>query len=148
MKKIAVIFAALLVACSVYAETRQQTFSATTITTNQGTSAQVVKGVIKNIYFDVPATKTGGVSIVSSDGVTLLSVSGVIADTLYPVRVPATTTSGATITWITSQAAAANAATNIVYDGVAVAGTVTATFIPAEDTSGTNTYRALITFVE
>jgi hypothetical protein len=148
MKKFAVIIAALLVAGSVYAETRQQTFSATTITTNQGTSAQVVKGVIKNVYFDVPATKTGGVTIVSSDGVTLLSVSGVVADTLYPVRVPATTTTGSTISWITAQAAAANAATNIVYEPVAIAGTVTATFIPAADTSGTNTYRALITFVE
>jgi cytoskeletal protein RodZ len=148
MKYLTTIIALVLLAFAAQAEVRQQTLSATTITTNQGTSAQVVKGVVKNIYFDIPATKTGGVTIVSSDGVTLLSVSGVVADTLYPVRVPATTTAGATISWITAQAAAANAATNIVYEPVAIAGTVTATFIPAANTSETNTYRALITFDE
>lgn len=148
MKYLSIIIASLLAATVASAEVRQQTLSASAITTNTGTSAQVVKGVIKNLYFDVPATKTGGVSIVSSEGFTVLSVSGVTADTLYPVRAQATTTAGAGITHITAQAAAANAATNVVYTDLATAGTLTATFTPAADTTGTNTWKVLVTFEE
>ena len=58
----------------------------------------------------------------------------------YPLRYPAKGSTGSTLTWLTSQAAAANAATNIIYDTIGIAELVTLTVNPAANTTGTNTY--------
>jgi len=149
MKKIAFILAAF-VALSVSANAQsvdKAGLSTSTIITNQGTDSASVRGLIEGVTVVIPTAKTATVTIATSEGVTIFTKADMTAGTTYhPIRVPAQTTAGANITWITAQAAAANAATNIVYDRVATVGPVTLTVAPAANTTETNTYSAFITY--
>ena len=150
MKKIALILAVLAIAGVAQAETKQHTFSASCATTNQGTSAQIVKGTIKSIYFDVPATKTGDVTVVSSEGFTVFAVDDVTTDTLYVPQTPLYTTEGAalTATYSTWNNITNSTGTYALYGDITCVGTLTATFEPNADTTGTNTWKALINYEE
>jgi len=149
MKKIAFILAAFVaLSVSVSAQSVDKAgMSTTTITTNQGVDSASVRGLIEGVTIVIPTAKTATVTIATSEGVTIFTKADMTAGTTYhPIRVPAQTTAGATITWITAQAAAANAATNIVYDKVATVGPVTFTVAPAANTVGTNTFSAFISY--
>jgi hypothetical protein len=149
MKKFAFIVAAF-VAISTAAHAQginQAGLSTSTITTNQGVDSASVRGIIEGITVVIPTAKTATVTIATAEGVTVFTKADITAGTTYhPIRVPVQTTAGATITWITGQAALANAATNIVYDRVATVGPLTLTVAPAANTTGTNTYSAFITY--
>lgn len=138
MKRISIIMAAFIAVANVpaFAVVDQQAASASLVTTNTSATVLPIAGTIKSIYFDVPATKTGAVSIVSSDVGTVLSVSGVTADTLYLPRAPINTTAGAIAT----------NGTSAIYDAITILGDVTVTFTPSANTTGTNAFSVKINY--
>lgn len=139
MKRISIsIIAALIAVASVpaFAVVDQQAASASLITTNTSATVLPIAGTIKSIYFDIPATKTGALSVVSSDIGTVLSVSGVTSDTLYLPRAPINTTAGAIAT----------NGTSAIYDAITILGDVTVTFTPAANTTGTNSFSVKINY--
>lgn len=147
MKYLGIFMAALFAVNVAQAELKQHTFSASAVTTNQATASQSIKGVIKSIYFNVPAGKTGDVAFVSSEGFTIFDVNDVSADTLYVPQTPVYTAAGAAITVIGANDGGTSVA-SVVYADIPVVGTVTATFEPNADTTGTNTWTALVTYEE
>lgn len=139
MKKIATFIALILLASGIInarAEIAQQAVSATVITTAGQTNVIPLRGIVRSIVFDVPSAKTGGISIVSSDVGTILSVSGVTADTVYQPVFTAHTSAGSVATNGTSQ----------VLQSVAVVGDLTIAINPAANTTGTNTYVVKINY--
>jgi len=144
MKKIAILIALVLAAISVpaHAQMDDVPYSLTSITTNQASAAYIVRGEIEGVIVEMPTGKTGTVSIVTASGVTLYTGTALTSatDGYVALRYPAQSSAGANLTTITAQAAAANAATNIVYTKIGVAELVTATITPAANTTGTNTY--------
>lgn len=134
MKKIVVLILFAALCASARAEVKQSAASASLVTTAASTSSVPVRGILKGVYFDIPTGKTGGVSIVSSEGNTLLSVSGVTADTLYQPRAAIHSTSGVAV----------YEATNAIYDAIAVVGDLTVTITPAANTTGTNNWSVKI----
>jgi len=143
MKKLVYILA-VLVAFSVTAnaELDNVSYTLTSITTNQSSSAYIVRGEIEGVIVEIPTGKTGTVTVATASGVTLYTGSALTSatDGYVALRYPAKTSAGATITHLTGQPALANAATNIIYTKIGVAELVTATIAPAADTTGTNTY--------
>lgn len=148
MKKLYTLVAATLIAgvISVQAEYGQQATSGSVVTTNAVTAVLPIKGEIANIYFDVAATKTGTLNIVSSEGYMILGVTNVSADTMYAVRIPTHTTLGGAITEIGG--GATNDTANVIYSRVVTVGDVTATISPKSDTTGTNNWGVQINFVK
>ncbi len=138
MKKSIIAVAALVAAVSVpvFAAVDQGAASASLVTTNTSSTVLPIAGTVKSIYFDVPASKTGAISVVSSDVGTILSVSGVTADTLYQPRAPVNTTAGAIAT----------NGTSAIYDAITILGDVTVTFTPAANTTGTNSFSVKINY--
>jgi hypothetical protein len=143
MKKI-VYFLAVMVAFSfsAFAEMDDVSYRLSSITTNTDSAAYIVRGEIEGVIVEMPTGKTGTVSIVTASGVTLYTGTALTpaTDGYVALRYPAQSSAGANLTAITAQAAAANAATNIVYTKIGVAELVTATITPAANTTGTNTY--------
>lgn len=147
MKYFSIVLVALFATLSANAELKQHTFAASAVTTNQATASQSIKGVIKSIYFNVPAGKTGDVAFVSSEGYTIFDVDDVSADTLYVPQTPTYTTAGAAITVIGANDGGTSV-TSAVYADIPVVATVTATFEPNADTTGTNTWSATVNYEE
>jgi len=145
MKIVSIIVAALLsLSISARAEVDNVTASAQTITTAGFTNTYFVRGLVEGVNITIPTAKTATVTVVTASGLTLYSGSALTSDTdgYTPIRFPVRGSTGAALTWITAQAAEANAATNILYDRVGVAEAVTITVTPAANTTGTNTYTA------
>jgi hypothetical protein len=141
----------LLVLCALSIPARAElddvNYTIRTITTNAGSSAYVVRGVVESVYVTIPSAKTATVSIATASGVNLFTGTALTSatDGHFNVRYPVVGSTGSAITWITAQAAAANAATNIVYDKLGVAELVTVTVTPAANTTETNTYSVALT---
>jgi hypothetical protein len=141
----------ILLACfagitlSANAAVENLTFANSSIGTAQCSRAYTVRGTIKSVYFDVPATKTGAVTLATSEG-TVFSVAAVSADTKYNPRLATHNGSGVAATWLTTGDGSTNAAANVVYGDIAVAGTLTATFIPAVGTTETNTWTVKVIY--
>jgi len=142
MKKIVCILFAFVLAIPAFAAMDDVTSSGTTITTAGFTNSYMVRGEVEGVIVTIPAAKTATVSIVTASGVTLYTGTALTSatDGYVPLRYPAQGSTGSTLTWLTSQPAAANAATNIIYDTIGIAELVTLTVNPAENTTGTNTY--------
>ena len=142
MKKIACILFAFVLAIPAFAAMDDVTSSGTTITTAGFTNSYMVRGDVEGVIVTIPAAKTATVSIVTASGVTLYTGTALTSatDGYVPLRYEAKGSTGSTLTWLTSQAAAANAATNIIYDTIGIAETVTFAVNPAANTTETNTY--------
>jgi hypothetical protein len=143
MKKLVYILA-VLVAFSVTAKAAMDdvSYTLTSITTNESSASYMVRGEIEGVIVSIPANKTGTVTVATASGVTLYTGTDLTSatDGYVPLRYPAKSSTGATLVSITAQAAAANAATNIVYTKIGVAELITATIAPKTGTSETNTY--------
>jgi hypothetical protein len=142
MKKIVCILIASLLSVSAFAAMDDVTSSGTTVTTAGFTNSYIVRGEIEGVIVTIPSAKTATVSIVTASGVTLYTGTALTSatDGYVPLRYPAQGSTGSTLTWLTSQAAAANAATNIIYDTIGIAELVTFAVNPAANTTETNTY--------
>lgn len=143
MKKIIYIMLAIVAASvSAFAEMDDVTSSGTTVTTAGFTNSYIVRGEVEGVIVEIPTAKTATVSIATASGVTLYTGTALTSatDGYFPIRFPARDSSGAILSAITAQAAAANAATNIIYSKIGVAELVTFTVNPAANTTGTNTY--------
>ena len=137
MKKILSYAAAILVALTftAVAAVDNVRVSSSLVTTAASTNTYVVRGVVEGVVVQIPATKTGGVSIVTASGYTLFSKSGLTSatDGLFPIRVP---------TYSPAASLLVSADSTNVYGQVAVAEAVTFTVTPADNTTGTNTFTA------
>lgn len=133
MKKLLSILSILAVTVSARAEMDSINFSNSSVGTAQCSRAYVLRGTIKSVYFDVPATKTGAVTVATSEG-TVFTVSGITSDTKYNPLQAVHSGTGAAI----------YEGTNAIYGAIAAAGTVTVTFVPAANTTETNTWSARI----
>jgi hypothetical protein len=116
-----------------------RTFTITTIGTNVGSQAFVLRGDLEAVYVDVTANKTQTVAVATSYG-TALSES-FTADGLRLPRAQIHNTAGVAQTVVD-----AGANTNAVFTKFPMAGTVTVTVTPAANTTGTNTTSATIIY--
>lgn len=93
-----VLAVAMLAAFAVHAEMAQRVLQATVVGTNVTTATATIKGEISAIGIVIPAALTSDVVVVSSEGTTLFTKSGITAGTnWYQVRVPIHSTAGAAL---------------------------------------------------
>jgi len=106
MKNFIVIASIILTCAVVLAESKVVVVtsvgvSSTAAKTNE---TNLVQGELDGFYVDVASGATNGV-VITSGRETLLSVSGITADTMYRVRFPAVTSSGAGVATSTNNKA-------------------------------------------
>jgi hypothetical protein len=92
-----------------------------------------IRGEISTIYVDVPATKTGAVTVTSAEGFTILSTGDISADTVFVPQAQVYTTGGA-----------ASATNNMA--PIVTVGDMSVVFDAADDTTGTNTFKITINY--
>lgn len=129
MKYLVIAVALLAAVFSVKAEMDSAKFTLSTVTTNVGSKAFVIRGQIEGIYVDVTAGKTQTVAVATAQD-TFLSAS-ITSDTMYyPVQVGNNDSGAATNAFVRFPAA----------------GDVTVTVTPAANTTGTNTTEVTVIY--
>lgn len=141
MKKMICVLILAVLAVSVFAEMDSRAFSASLVTTNVGTQVFVLRGTVEGVYATIPTGKTGTIALATSEGQFFSKSMTSATDGLFLPRAALHSTAGVALTEVDN-----GSNTNALVGSFPLAGPVTATFTPAADTTGTNSYSVTVIY--